>query len=85
MPKYSHKRGAAHGRCCLCGGKGSGILHGRFGLCRRCWRDGLEETIVPCPSCLKRGQYTAMDEEEQRNNGCVKCIKEMLTRRTKGV
>jgi len=75
MPKFNHKRGAGHGRCCLCGRKGGGILHGKFGLCRKCWRDGMQETLTPCPSCVRRGRWVAMDDDEIAVGHCRKCKK----------
>jgi len=74
MPKYQHERGANHGRrCCFCGRRAGGLLFGRFGLCRKCWRAGVEKTLVPCPSCEASGHIKAMDEEEQRDGRCAAC------------
>lgn len=76
MPKYLLKRGVNGGRrCCLCGRQARGLLFGKFGLCRKCWRDGMQETLVPCLPCSRRGIWVAMDDEEQKNGCCRKCFK----------
>lgn len=74
MPKYTNVRGVCNGRrCAYCGRGASGLLFGRFGLCRKCWKDKVEETLTACPWCVRTGTWRAMDEEEKEAGKCRAC------------
>lgn len=74
MPKYLYQRGADGGkRCAYCGRRAHGLLLGPFGLCKKCRRDGVEETLRPCPRCKRKGTLYAMDEDEIKIGICRKC------------